>query len=191
MKVKSKLARWKKWIIGILVIPVLLFVVTIVIVYWKQDAIVQEVITTLNQDFKGTVQAEGSHVAPFASFPYISIDLEKVSIYEGKIINKKCRIAYINDAYIGFDLWTLISGKMDIKTIRLKKGELHLVQHTDGTLNIANAFATEKPAEEVKEDQQLKKVVFDTLQNTFLWKKGKISIPAMNSIQFRLFRVGW
>lgn len=155
MKVRIKLARWKKWIIGILVIPVLLFVVTIGIVYWKQDAIVQEVITTLNQDFKGTVQVEGSHVAPFASFPYISIDLEKVSIYEGKKINKKCRIAYINDAYIGFDLWTLISGKMDIKTIRLKKGELHLVQHTDGTLNIANAFATEKPAEEVKEDFHL------------------------------------
>lgn len=155
MKKSAKLLPWKKWIVGLVLLPLTLFIAGISLIYWKQDAIVQEVIRTLNADFSGKITVKGSHIAPFASFPYISIDLEDLAVYAAKNDTNQQAIAYVKDAYIGFDLWTLLSGKMDIKTIRLQRGALRLVQHHDGTLNLVKAFTPLKPSKEVSEDFHL------------------------------------
>ena len=68
----------------LIITPVLLFSLVVLIVYWKQDALVQELVATLNEDFKGEIRISGSHVSPFANFPHISIDLENVQIFEEK-----------------------------------------------------------------------------------------------------------
>lgn len=148
------LKRWKFWrrlIIWSLLVPVLLFFTVVLIVYWKQDAIVQKLITDLNKDFVGEIEIEDSHVSPFENFPYISIDLDHVKIYEDKE-NHKDPILDIEDAYVGFDLWTLLSGEYDIKLLELKNGYIHAVQHEDGELNISKALSSTKPVEEVEED---------------------------------------
>ena len=53
----------------LIIFPTVLFSIVIVIFYWKQDAIIQELISTLNEDFKGKVEIGESHVSPFENFP--------------------------------------------------------------------------------------------------------------------------
>lgn len=151
------LKRWKFWrrmMIWLILMPILLFAVVVTIVYIKQDAIVQELITKLNEDFKGEIRIEDSHVSPFENFPYISIDLDHVQLFENKL-NHDAPILDIEDVYVGFDILTLISGNYDIKVIELKNGFIHAVQHENGDLNITNAFASEKEVESVEEEFHL------------------------------------
>lgn len=148
------LKRWKFWrrmIIWLIVAPIILFFTVVLIVYWKQDAIVQELISTLNEDFKGEVEIEDSHVSPFENFPYISIDLENVKLYESKEDHAE-PILDLKDVYAGFDLWTLISGNYDIKVLELKDGYIHAIQDEDGELNIAKALESQKPVEDLEEE---------------------------------------
>lgn len=67
--------------IGLFVIPLIVLTILISILYAKQDAIVQELLVTLNTDFKGEVEIRDSHISPFANFPYIPIDLDDLKLY--------------------------------------------------------------------------------------------------------------
>lgn len=138
-----------------LLAPVLLLAVVITVVYYKQDTIVKSLIETLNDDFEGSIRIKGSHIAPFANFPYISIDIEDLEVFETDELIADSRIIYIQDAYIGFDLKNLISGKYDIKSIKLNNGDIRIVQHTDGEFNIVNAFKSKKEIENVEEEFHL------------------------------------
>lgn len=142
---------WKKLIILLVIVPLLVFGGLLAIVFWKQDSIVQELITTVNNDFVGELRIEDSHISPFANFPYISIDLDHVSVYESKDTASKALLE-INDVYVGFDLWSLLSGKVDIKAIKLRGGFITLVQHTDGSFNISNALSPKKKIEDPGEE---------------------------------------
>ena len=85
----------------LIIFPPVLFTIVIAIFYWKQDAIVQELISTLNEDFKGKVEIGESHVSPFENFPYISIDAQEVKIFEDKIADSE-PIVHLKDCYLGF-----------------------------------------------------------------------------------------
>lgn len=146
---------WKRLVIFTFLIPILLFVVLITIVYYKQDTIVKELVATLNEDFEGTISIKDSHIAPFANFPYISIDIEGLEVFEFDQSIAAERIVSVQDVYVGFDIMGLISGKYDVKSIKLSKGDIRIVQHTDGTLNIVNAFKTKKEIESVEEEFHL------------------------------------
>ena len=82
---------WKRFFFITLTLPILIFSIAIIVVYYKQDQIVQELIKSLNENFVGTLKIKDSHIAPFANFPYISVDLEDLEVYEGKEIEKKFR----------------------------------------------------------------------------------------------------
>ncbi|MBX2893894.1 MAG: AsmA family protein [Cyclobacteriaceae bacterium] len=142
----KKRLNWKGLVVLILLIPVLLFGILVGVLYWKQDSIVQELISTANRDFTGEIVVTDSHISPFANFPYISIDLDHVKIYEDK--NKAgIPLLEVADVYLGFDLITVLKGKMDIKVIRLQEGIIKLIQHTDGTLNLMNALSGKQEVE--------------------------------------------
>lgn len=145
---------WKRFVLYLIITPMLLFSLVVLIVYWKQDSLVQELIATLNKDFKGEISISDSHVSPFANFPHISIDLENVQIYEGKKQGQK-PILKIQDVYVGFDLWTILSGKTEIKSIKAKSGKIFLTQHKDGTFNLLNALSSTKKAAEIEEELHL------------------------------------
>lgn len=66
---------WKRFITILFILPILLFSLVTLIIYWKQDAIVKSILESANKDFYGLVEIKESHIAPFANFPYISIDL--------------------------------------------------------------------------------------------------------------------
>jgi hypothetical protein len=146
---------WKRLILILIIIPIILFSTVITIVYWKQDAIIQELIATLNKDFKGEIEIKDSHVSPFANFPYISIDLEGLKIYENKKHSNEKPIVRLNDVYVGFDLMNIIKGNYEIKSIKLQDGNIKIVQYKNGDFNIAKAFEPIKPIEEVSEELHL------------------------------------
>ncbi|MCC6699954.1 MAG: AsmA family protein [Fluviicola sp.] len=170
---------WKRFIFWILTTPVLLFATVVTIVYVKQDEIVQEVLTHFNEDFEGEIKIKESHISPFASFPYISIDLENVQVFEDKV-SKKQAVVDIDDCYVGFNLFDLLKGNYTIKSIRLADGFFRIVQHKDGNLNILNALKSKKPSKEVKEDFQidLKKVKIDRIDISKYNESNKVKVDA-------------
>ena len=143
---------WIRLVFSIILLPILLFTLVTSIVYFKQKEIVQELLVHVNKDFEGSVQLKGSHVSPFAEFPYISIDLEDFHIYEGKKHIKHSELLHIRDCYVGFNLWDILKGNYTIKAVKIANGSIRIIQHKDGTFNIANALKSKKPVEEVKSD---------------------------------------
>jgi hypothetical protein len=143
----KKRFNWRRFIILIVLVPVLLFGALTGVLYWKQDRIVQELLHTANRSFSGKIEIEDSHISPFANFPYVSIDLDHVKIYENK--NRTgAALLEVADVYLGFDLFAVLRG-MDVKVIRLQDGAIKLVQHTDGTLNLINALSGKEEVEDV------------------------------------------
>lgn len=124
------------------------------IVYSKQDDIVQGLLKTLNNDFNGKLEIKDSHISPFTNFPYISIDLEDVKIFEDKS-DSSAVIADLNEVFLGFDFWKIIGGRLDINDIKLKNGSIHLVQHLNGEFNIAVALTSNTPMDSTTEAMHL------------------------------------
>lgn len=159
---------WKRLVLFGLGIPVLLFGILVAVLYWKQDAIVQYMIGQANKDFKGRVELKDSHISLFANFPYISIDLEEVRIFEDKDEHDH-PIVEVHDLYLGFDIWTIISGNMEVKLIKMKDGVLNLVQHADGSFNVSRALETnEKEVEDPNAEfhLDLKEMIFENIDVT-------------------------
>ena len=150
--------RNKKWIkrivFALILLPVLVFGLLLAILSTKQDYFVGLALEQANKDFNGKIEIGGSHIAPFANFPNISIDLEHLKIYESKSDSAAC-LLHLKDTYLGFDLSELISGNVVVKKIKLSDGTIDIRQHKDGSFNIANALASKVPSEEVSEDLHL------------------------------------
>jgi hypothetical protein len=164
---------WKRFVIFTLILPVLLFTVLTFIIYWKQDAIVKSVLESANKDFYGLVEIEESHIAPFANFPYISIDMQGLKIYDDKEKTNE-PVIELADVYVGFDLFTLIGGVFDVKSIKLANGDFNIIEYENGELNIERAFKTDKPVEEIQEDFSfaLNKLVLQDIDISKLNKDG-------------------
>ncbi|MDC0257490.1 hypothetical protein OAK35_01975 [Crocinitomicaceae bacterium] len=180
---------WKRFIITLLVSPIILFAIGVTVVYVKQDEIVQEMLADMNKDFKGSAEIEGSHISLFENFPYISIDLEGFKVYETKDKSAK-PLVNVKDAYIGFDMWTIVSGNMEVKKIKLKGGHVDLVQHEDGSFNIANALSPEKEIESAEEEfhLDLQKIDLEDIDITKLNEANGLKVEAFVSEASSQFR---
>ena len=75
--------------------------------YLQQDKLVSQLIEQLNHDFHGRIEISGSHISPFRQFPYISVDLEDVRIFETKEPGSEILLE-VADVYVGFQ-YLLIS----------------------------------------------------------------------------------
>jgi len=145
---------WKKALWVTFLVPTVLFAIISTVVVFKKDAIIQELIDTANKDFKGEIVIEKTSISPFENFPYISIDLQGFQVYETK--NKtKVPIINLQDVYVGFDFWTVANGTFEIKTIKLKEGNLDVIQDLEGNFNIVKAFEPQKEIEDVSEEFHL------------------------------------
>lgn len=144
--------NWRRLVLFVLLLPLFLFAVGLTLAYAKQDELVQKFLTQANEDFEGIVKIGNSHIEPFSAFPYVSIDFEDIHIYEGKKQDKEAEIVHIRHCYVDFNIWDIVNADFVIKGIKLTDGTMRLVQHKDGTYNIANALQSKKPAAEVEED---------------------------------------
>ncbi len=145
---------WKRTILWIVILPICTVTALVGILYWKQASVVQELVEVVNVDFEGELEIGGSHISPFANFPYISIDLEHVRVFESKSKSTP-PLLDVEDIYLGFNLWDVLRGKMDIQSLKLEDGYIKLVQHPDGSFNIANALSSKKEIEDVNEEFHL------------------------------------
>ena len=170
---------WKRFLLLFFIVPILLFAIAITIVYVKQDEIVQELVSDLNADFEGAAQIEGSHISFFQNFPYISIDLEGFKVYESKEMTTR-PLVDVEDVYAGFNLWTVLTGKMEIKKIKLESGHIDLVQHLDGSFNIVNALSSEQEIESAEEEfhLKLKKIELEDIDITKINEANGLKVEA-------------
>jgi len=180
---------WKRFAMIVVIVPVTLLAVLVGILYWKQDEVVQHLLEDMNKDFKGCIQIDGSHISLFANFPYISIDLEHVKVYENKEKNTT-PITDVEDIYLGFDLWTVLTGKMEIKKLKLTHGSLNLVQHKDGEFNIAKALSS---TTEIKDPNEkfhldLKAIELEDIDLTKLNEANNLLVDAYISSAASSFR---
>jgi hypothetical protein len=166
-----------KKILLILVFSIILIIpsVAIFILYSNQKTITQKAIGILNEQFVGELEVKDSHIAPFVSFPYISIDLEQIVFFDGK--STESNIIYAaEDLYIGFSIWDIIRGKYNIKSIKIQNGHLDLVKDAEGNINLLVAKGVGEENEAVEEEEQINidlssiqlqnfKVKFDDLAN--------------------------
>jgi len=157
-----------------------MFSALVALLYCKQDSVVQELVHTLNEDFKGHFKIKGSHISPFKNFPYISIDIEELTIYEDATKQGK-HILDIHDVYVGFNIGDILSGNMEIKSIVLNNGSINLVQHPDGSFNITDALATKKKIEDPAEEFHL------NLKSIELYNIDINKLNEANGMYFDLF----
>ncbi len=139
---------WLRFTGIILLLPILVFAILLLVIYWKQDAIVQSSIESMNEHHKGLLTIGDIHLAPFENFPDISIKIDDVHIYEEKAAEHP--ILDVRDIYIGFNLWDMISGNYDLHSLLVEDGFFNIVIHEDGSTNLQNALAA--PNDQVEED---------------------------------------
>lgn len=143
---------WRKLILLCILFPLLFTGILSFIVYQKQDGLVQGEIDALNQLHKGLIEIGDTHIAPFKNFPYISIKVDSVQVYESKEQHASL-ILEVADIYVGFNVWDIINGNYDVQQVLVEDGFFNIIQHTDGSMNIENALAT--PSEEATEEEPL------------------------------------
>lgn len=165
-----------KIIFVIVLLALLLFIGLVAWVYFNQGKLVQNALSSLNKDFKGEIVVERSHIEFLENFPYISIDLQGLTIFEDKDPTKVA-IAKVSDAYVGFSIWPLLRGNIIIKKIKFVNGALNLVTYQDGSLNLANALASPTDLEAEPDSSSGPKVSLKevTLNNISLHKTNVAS----------------
>ena len=183
-RLTNLISKNKKWIkrigFALFLIPVLVFGLLVAILYTKQDYFVGLALEQANKDFNGKIEVGGSHIAPFANFPNISIDLEHLKIYESKADSAAC-LLHLKDTYLGFDLTKLLSGDVVVKKIKLSDGTIDIRQHEDGSFNIANALASKVPSEEVSEDLHLslESIILDNVDISKLNESTNLAVDLL------------
>ena len=71
-----------KWSVTLLLIGVSLLIITSCFVYYKKDDVLNKVLNHLNDDFKGLVKIKEADISPFENFPYVSVKLNELKIYD-------------------------------------------------------------------------------------------------------------
>ncbi len=171
---------WVLIILGIILLPPLLFCITLFVIYQNQDAIVQGQLKNFNETLQGRIEFRDSHISPFEKFPHISIELDDLVIHESKSSNDS--VAYIKECYLGFDLWTILDGKYEVKDIELKGGSISIIQDTLGDLNIARAFLPIKEDTSQSEALAFKIHSIDLLHVEFSYFNEENSLHAMANV---------
>ncbi|MCT4622133.1 MAG: AsmA family protein, partial [Schleiferiaceae bacterium] len=167
-KTSSKTKKlWKRIVAFTLLIPILFFSAILIYVYSQQDAIVQSQVESLNLTMNGKIQVADTHLEPFQNFPYVSIKIDHVQIFESKAENSAI-ILEVEDIYVGFKIQDLLRGNFDMQSLLIEEGFFNLVIHPDGSTNIQNAMALNESSEEEEEegdamDIHLKKIKLKNL----------------------------
>ncbi|MBW8242309.1 AsmA-like C-terminal region-containing protein [Muricauda oceani] len=154
---------WWRFVAITFVLPISLFGTLLFYIHNAQKDIIADEISALNQQHKGLIVLADSKLSLFGNFPYISMKLYDLQIYESKADNAPL-IINIDNLYVGLNLWDITKGKYDIQSLRAKEGTFNMVLHKDGTNNLQNAL---KGTGETEEDEpfnfHLKKIKLQNL----------------------------
>ena len=132
MKIKK---FWKRILLILILFPILLVVGLLLFIQSNQSVIIKEQIATLNKAHKGLIRVGKSDLSLFGSFPYISIKVKDVQIFETKQDNAPI-IMDIEYIFIGFNLWDIINQNYDIQSLLIEEGVFNIIIHENNTTNI-------------------------------------------------------
>lgn len=132
---------WWRLLLAALVIPISLVLAAVSFFYWKQDAIIQTLLDEANTTFKGEISIENSHIELFKAFPFVSIDLENLKLYEDKSRLEEKEILHLTDVFVGFSLWDLVRGNLNIKSVIIQSGHANIELFEDQSMNITHALS--------------------------------------------------
>lgn len=171
--------RVKKWLVRPLIIitSLLCALVTVgfIVLSTQQEKLVNLAVGELNKQFKGEITIEGSTIALFKNFPYVSVALHNTRFYADKT-KKGNPIATIDKLYAGFSIRDILNQKYDIKQLLLQGGNVDLIQEKDGTVNLIEAQHVADVVVENKTDKSsntsihLQRIVVNDMRISFLDK---------------------
>ena len=154
MKLKK---RWKRILLALIFVPIVLLGALLLYIQSNQAEIIKGEIAKLNQEHKGRITVGDSELALWGNFPDISIKIYDVRILETKADNAPL-IADVKDIYVGFNLWDMLEGNYDIRSLLVEEGVFHLVIHEDNTTNIQNALESTTAVDGPTTNIHLKKI---------------------------------
>ncbi|MFS4491939.1 AsmA-like C-terminal region-containing protein [Maribacter sp. 2308TA10-17] len=154
MKIKK---FWKRFLVALFLVPILVVGGLMLYIQGNQSEIIKEEIATLNQEHKGRISVGDSKLSIFKNFPYISIKVDDVQIFETKAANAPI-IMDVKDIYIGFNLWDIVNQNYDIQSLLLEDGVFNIVIHENNTTNIQNSLASTTETDTSSTNIHLKKI---------------------------------
>ena len=153
---------WKRILLAIILIPLLLLGGLVLYIQTYQTEIIKSEIEKLNQEHKGLIRVGDSELALFENFPYISLKVYDVQVFESKEDNAPV-IVDVKDIYVGFNLWDMLSGNYDIQSLIIEEGVFNIVIHEDNTTNIANSLASTSETTTSSTNVHFKKILCKNL----------------------------
>lgn len=153
---------WKQLALLLIVVPIMLVAGLIFYIQSNQTDIIKGEIAKLNKDSQGRIQVGESELSLFSNFPYISIKVEDVQIFESKESGAPI-IMDVKDLYVGFNLWDIVNQNYDIQSVLLEDGIFNIIIHENNTTNIQNAIASTSETETPATNIHLKKIKFKNL----------------------------
>jgi len=148
---------WKHSIALLFLVPLVLVGVAVIYVKTNQSDIIKAEISKLNNEHKGLVRIGGSELSLFKNFPYISVKVQNVQVFENKEDNAPL-LMDVADLYIGFDFWDIINQNYDIQSLILEEGVFNIVIHRDNTTNIQNSLASTSETATASTNVHLKRI---------------------------------
>lgn len=145
---------WKRILLGITTIFILLFIAITVTLVWYQDKAVQKIINAFNEDFHGAVVIGSTSISPFANFPYMTIVVENVQVFEDKE-DMFSPILDVSHFHIGFNLLKLFKREFKVNMLHIENGNFDIVRYEDGSFNLKNAISSEKKIEDLKKEYNI------------------------------------
>ncbi len=159
MKIKK---FWKRILLVLILVPILVVGGLMLYIQSNQSEIIKGEIATLNIEHKGLISVGESELSLFGNFPYISIKVDDVRIFETKEDNAPI-IMDVKDIYIGFNLWDIVKGNYDIQSVLVEEGVFNIVIHENNTTNIQNSLASTSETETPSTNIHLKKIKLKNL----------------------------
>jgi len=142
----KKRKSWLRFIVGTILVCLLFLGATIVFISAKQNSIVKNNITVLNKKHKGFVAIGDTHLSLFSNFPNISFKLDNLKINETKEGDSPV-IMDVKNIYVGFNLWDILKGNYNLRSLIIEDGFFDIVIHEDKSINLLNAL---KPFDETE-----------------------------------------
>ncbi len=129
-----------------------------------RDNISKRVLLSMNNHTRGELSFESVSFNPFIQFPSMSMLIREVEFYENPIHERNQNedpLAAIETVYAALDVRELIRGRVEVSRMLFERGEIHLIQYPDTTINLMNAIEIIEPQPGRPEEEQKDSLVMD------------------------------
>lgn len=145
---------WKRSILGVFITFLTIISIAIIILVWQQDRVVQNIVNGFNDDFQGAIVIGDTDISPFANFPFVSIVIESVQVYEDKA-DMFAPILDVSHISLGFNFLALLRGNLKVNLLKIENGNFDIVRYNDGSLNLLNALTGERKIKDIKDEYNI------------------------------------